>query len=385
MPGWTINGINWQNADWTDVAVVRQLWKACNERIRCYPIALGSSHSYFKLPVAGGDIQGAVATSPNPTTPTSTTYQQDGSASDTWYWQELQAVVAALCTQFVATSLSWDGSTDNSPARLVFGDVMSEISGGERTHFRRVTGTNLPADWTDFGDAAYSQGLMQVGDVIGPWIMYDLQAVLNKLRWTVQCAPDHVDTGWFDQTGQQSRSASASDYDVTWDAIWSTMATAWAAASWADNAGGSNYQPEAEAQGAWTDFGGYYQIQAIAQRRRAYLRINNMYGDAGFTCDIDWYVWTEKPPLTNLVFDGEALAYVTEGTWEWLETQTDVGATSSTTATYVGDLSAVPPKPASPIGSSPTAKGWQIKGVTGGPTNDGVPVVICKWLDLEFT
>lgn len=56
----------------------------------------------------------------------------------------------------------------------------------DATHygFRRVAGPDLPADWTDVNDPAYSFGYMQAGDIIGPWIMRDLQALLNLLVWT---------------------------------------------------------------------------------------------------------------------------------------------------------------------------------------------------------
>ena len=56
--------------------------------------------------------------------------------------------------------------------------------------FRRVT-TGWPADWTDYGDAAYVCGLAAEGDKVGPWLWQDLQqafvapcpaAVLRRAR-----------------------------------------------------------------------------------------------------------------------------------------------------------------------------------------------------------
>jgi hypothetical protein len=47
--------------------------------------------------------------------------------------------------------------------------------------FRRVTGNAWPADWTDLDDPAYSYGYCQAGDIIGPWLLTDIQRAYAPL------------------------------------------------------------------------------------------------------------------------------------------------------------------------------------------------------------
>jgi len=58
--------------------------------------------------------------------------------------------------------------------------------GGAKTSvydcFRRAT--TRPTNWTNFSDAAYSYGIAQDGDIIGPWLMVDIQLALKALKWT---------------------------------------------------------------------------------------------------------------------------------------------------------------------------------------------------------
>lgn len=53
--------------------------------------------------------------------------------------------------------------------------TLAGITGG----FRRAT--SWPTDWTNLNDAAFSHGLMQRGDIIGPWIIEDLRLCLDKI------------------------------------------------------------------------------------------------------------------------------------------------------------------------------------------------------------
>jgi len=46
----------------------------------------------------------------------------------------------------------------------------------------------MPADWTDYADPAFIYGIASDGDVIGPWLLSDLQAALNVLWRTKHLA-----------------------------------------------------------------------------------------------------------------------------------------------------------------------------------------------------
>jgi hypothetical protein len=53
--------------------------------------------------------------------------------------------------------------------------------------FRRAT--TYPADWTDYNDPAYSYGQAKAGDIIGPWILEDLQRGIDVLSTTAILLP----------------------------------------------------------------------------------------------------------------------------------------------------------------------------------------------------
>ena len=53
----------------------------------------------------------------------------------------------------------------------------------------------MPADWTDYDDPAYEHGTAQEGDVIGPWLLADLQAAINVLWLTVETASPAIGDG----------------------------------------------------------------------------------------------------------------------------------------------------------------------------------------------
>lgn len=47
---------------------------------------------------------------------------------------------------------------------------------------RRVTyGSGPPTDWEDYDDSSYAYGLIQAGDMLGPWLFADLQSLFSAL------------------------------------------------------------------------------------------------------------------------------------------------------------------------------------------------------------
>ena len=62
-----------------------------------------------------------------------------------------------------------------------------------QSDFRRVPGPDLPADWTDWADAAYSDGPMQAGDILGAWVFRDIQDAFNRLIWTQDAGTTGID------------------------------------------------------------------------------------------------------------------------------------------------------------------------------------------------
>ena len=43
--------------------------------------------------------------------------------------------------------------------------------------------TILPQDWTNYSDPAYWYGAIQTGDLVGAWLLRDLQQVMLQMRW----------------------------------------------------------------------------------------------------------------------------------------------------------------------------------------------------------
>ena len=67
----------------------------------------------------------------------------------------------------------------------------------------------MPADWTDYDDPAFEYGLAQEGDVIGPWLLADLQAAINALKNTLVESAD-----WFyPEEENNARSGDGEDAD----------------------------------------------------------------------------------------------------------------------------------------------------------------------------
>ena len=76
---------------------------------------------------------------------------------------------------------SWSGLTDLPWLSLA---RWRELAGLHPSGFRRVPGAAWPSDWTDANDPAYSYGRIEPGDIIGPWLLTDLQRGYSALRWT---------------------------------------------------------------------------------------------------------------------------------------------------------------------------------------------------------
>jgi hypothetical protein len=144
--------------------------------------------------------------------------------------------------------------------------------------FRRATAWD-PAvnDWTDYNDPMYSYGHAQQGDIFGPWILFDLQALLKVLKWTIHGAPIGA---WI--TDAAGFSAQSSELSTCTDAV-TDLATQWAGFAW---------DPD-----ALTTLGPYHASGSIAfswiaaaARRRSKGTIPLV---TEVSCDIEWYAFMQ--------------------------------------------------------------------------------------------
>jgi len=154
----------WGACDWSSVANVQDFYKAVQER--CF----GSSP--FTLPGAGTDVQACGATN-------SSDWSSGG-------WASLQHWIEVNAGSFVRSHNAdgtkrprhyFAGASDFE--YWTFAGLMALVNGN--ANFRRWTGSATTPEPS--GSGAYSYGLMQSGDVIGPWIFEDLQKALNLLLW----------------------------------------------------------------------------------------------------------------------------------------------------------------------------------------------------------
>ena len=205
--GWTTIT---QNVEWQPASFVNEFQGAVLERSLA---AGGLTTSEWADISAGDNIQGAEVSTPT---------QDRG-------WKKMQERLETMASPNVVLQTGFIVSHDANGASLGAGyyDERAVVrwtlsawrtASGIPSGFRRAT--TLPADWTDYNDAAFSYGLMQVGDIIGPWIFQDLQDGLNTLVWTDVKSPTWSREG-------ENNEKDGSDTGATWAATKTATETAY--------------------------------------------------------------------------------------------------------------------------------------------------------------
>ena len=144
------------NTDLQDLSLYTQIYRAYQQR---HDAANTPAMDPVFAPAAGHDIQYYDL------------YSQlqawlDGSGSESWYrYLDHTAAVVGQADLPFYTQAQW-----------------RYVAGLHPDGFRRVPGADWPADWTDLNDPAYQYGLCQPGDIIGPWLLVDLQRGFSALR-----------------------------------------------------------------------------------------------------------------------------------------------------------------------------------------------------------
>lgn len=204
--------MGWSTTDWTPGNIQRyadEFWEALNERI------FASSFTYIpylagevNLPVPGANIQKA-------------TYYGPMSTTGVYSFKCLQLMVKSLCNYFARSHdvagqlydkdhyIGVSVGLGDSGITWSFSDLLTSIRGSAQTHFRRAS--EWPDDWEDWSDPAYSTGYASTGDILGPWILYDLQQSLNRLIWSVSWSTAIKDYRQYSGNGISAAAAQA-DY-----------------------------------------------------------------------------------------------------------------------------------------------------------------------------
>jgi len=117
----------------------------------------------------------------------------DAQGLDLWY--ELQSGVYGLIDNFVRLDYDPEGTSNIPNWGSSFFEFCNAYFGTDLEGFRRAT-TWPSGDWRT---ATYAHGFILAGDILGPWIMYDLQSFMSALlktrhiRWAADFPVWHRD------------------------------------------------------------------------------------------------------------------------------------------------------------------------------------------------
>lgn len=189
MAGWNVT--TWQNADWSATANYKQFWEAFYERR-----LLVSGVPAGPVPADGADCQygGTVP-------PVSSTDRFSLGVVQAWVISQVDTGLG-LTIPWIQTHtaagdpIDYNGGTLASVERWDAESFFKSMGcWKDSTHWGFRRATVMPADWTDASDPAWQWdcqyapgytpkfGLMQPGDIMGPWVFQDLQNALNRLKW----------------------------------------------------------------------------------------------------------------------------------------------------------------------------------------------------------
>jgi len=146
--------------DWTNVSFLDEIINAYDERAQAIP----TSNIPYPI-VAGTDIQ------------------------NKYIWAGIQAWLETNCVNYVNHTLTLNGLTATDFAFTL--TTWRAVAGLDSSGFRRATNWDpLTNVWTNLSDPMYTPaqgggfGNMVAGDIIGPWIIDDLQKAFTALKWT---------------------------------------------------------------------------------------------------------------------------------------------------------------------------------------------------------
>ena len=218
----------------------------------------------------------------------------------------------------------------------------------------------LPQDWADQADPAFGYTVAASGDVLGPWLLADLQAGLKVLKWTTSSfyPQDPCFVAWT-ANGEES-----------WQNALAFSPTSYAQAKLdceADWAAGSpqarEYPPIANASTFWNG----EQYRAYLERCGNYIGWSVLGAAADLACDLDLYVAARTGVGITWDDNGDWPVGYTPGTLTLWQTVAGLTATTGLTDTIFGH-------------HPPTQPNWP----ASNPANVGYvagdyPVALCRW------
>lgn len=319
--GWTpiTSGVDWQAASF-----VNEYIAALNER----KTVIGQSENLVAEVAAGDDISAAT------------------------FWGEpylgfgigLQSQILAIAPfNFVDPSTASD-LTGLTTAAFWTASTFKQAIAGNIGGFRRYT-----THPDDGGSVGY--GIMQQGDIIGPWIFEDLQSALNKMVWKLGAGSWVNSTSWITPTKTASTLAAAQ---------------ASALASHPENTSTGTFSPQSYAFVGRN--GSSYSASLIS--RSADVRVSLYNGDdpsTKYACEVDWNI--NIIPATEFSAGGES--WITgPSVYSLLDTSSHAAGPTSLDSIQVGDHAYIMSWPALP-GGDPAASSRGLEG--------DAPLTVIRW------
>jgi hypothetical protein len=155
------------------------------------------------------------------------------------FWSNMQVFCETYCTNFVnhvqtRTDGRWSVITN-------FTTQTWWQATGMTNGWRKVTGTNWPANWANYEDPTYSYGKCAPDDVLGPWHWKDLQVAfdtMRQLQWEVKdpMTNDYLKTvGYMVAVGNGHTSGASARTNAYNDCVAAWSVAAWDTDKWSFN------------------------------------------------------------------------------------------------------------------------------------------------------
>lgn len=249
--------------DWQDISFLNELVGAWQERWD----AMGLSAAYKPaLFAAGDDIQ---------------------TIGGAWNWYTCDTCFRHMqlwldwCTEYDDLWVNHEETITGSSDIPVFDlESFRDVAGLHADGWRRATSWD-PAtdDWTDLEDAMWSRdgngfGEMEAADIIGPWILDDLQKAFDALRWRLKLVNHGGSAQWNAFTNVYYRECDGIDSGGDCAAALAAALADWSANSWQSGAG-SCPNPTIPAgpsgRSAYYDGGSFYRFSSLRWKGQAYV------------------------------------------------------------------------------------------------------------------
>jgi hypothetical protein len=157
---------------------------------------------------------------------------EGSNAQDTAFWRGIQQWILDQVQRTTGDNrwLDHEQEIEGKSALPYYTLAAWRTNSGLYDGFRRAT--TWPSDWTDYEDAEYNYGVIQAGDIRGPWFFEDLQKGLDALRWTARINPDRINF--------QERSVVGDPKDTEQEAVDDALSK-YDSASWVNGGSGNPY------------------------------------------------------------------------------------------------------------------------------------------------